>query len=311
MPTFSQGSRSSLSYIVETTFGTTPVGNFKNLPFTSHSLDLTKERVQGNNINADRMPRVDRHGNRQVGGDIVVDLASDDYDDFIASAMLSTWSTAPAGPDVIKVGTTPRFMSIEDYAADIDQARLFTGCTVSTMGVSIAPNQMVTTTFGIVGKDMSVSINQRIQTASANPAPFTSDLGSLSIGNVGSLTEVNTISSLEFSVDNSFSPTFVIGSTTTPTLQYGMATVEGTFTAYWEDVTLVNRFLNETESAISISVDDPTGSNEYTFFFPRIKINGAAVPVGGPESRMIEVPFVALFDSTQSSNLVISRPETA
>ena len=32
---FAQGSRSSLSYIVESTFGTTPSGNFINLPFTT------------------------------------------------------------------------------------------------------------------------------------------------------------------------------------------------------------------------------------------------------------------------------------
>ena len=74
MTCFAQGSRSSLSYIVESTFGTTPAGNFTNLPFSTHSLNLTKDRVAGNDIQADRMPRVDRHGNRQSGGDIVVDL---------------------------------------------------------------------------------------------------------------------------------------------------------------------------------------------------------------------------------------------
>ena len=72
---FSQGSRSSLSYIVESTFGTTPAGNFTNLPFSTHSLNLTKDRVAGNDIQSDRMPRVDRHGNRQTSGDIVVDLS--------------------------------------------------------------------------------------------------------------------------------------------------------------------------------------------------------------------------------------------
>ena len=34
--------------------------------------------------------------------------------------MLSTWAT-----NVLKVGVAPKFFSIEDYAADIDQARLF------------------------------------------------------------------------------------------------------------------------------------------------------------------------------------------
>jgi hypothetical protein len=42
---FAQGSRSSLSYIVESTFGTTPAGNatFTNLPF-SYSLSEPHER---------------------------------------------------------------------------------------------------------------------------------------------------------------------------------------------------------------------------------------------------------------------------
>ena len=75
---FAQGSRSSLSYIVESAFGTTPAGNFTNLPFTSQSLNLTKDRVAGNDIQQDRMPRVDRHGNRQVAGiftgDIVIEV---------------------------------------------------------------------------------------------------------------------------------------------------------------------------------------------------------------------------------------------
>ena len=155
MTCFAQGSRSSLSYIVETTFGTTPGGNFTDLPFSTHSLNLTKDRVAGNDIQADRMPRVDRHGNRQTGGDIVVDLRKGDFDDLLRSAMLNDWDTTPTGADsddVLLVGTTPVYLSIEDYAADIDQARLFTGCAVSTMAVSIAPNQMVTTTFGIVGR---------------------------------------------------------------------------------------------------------------------------------------------------------------
>jgi hypothetical protein len=66
-----QGSRSDLSYIVEVTKGTTPVGNFTNLPYTSHSLNLTKELVEGTDIQSHRMQVHSRHGNRQVGGDIV------------------------------------------------------------------------------------------------------------------------------------------------------------------------------------------------------------------------------------------------
>jgi hypothetical protein len=309
---FAQGSRSSLSYIVESTFGTTPAGNFTNLPFNTHSLNLTRDRVAGNEIQADRMTRVDRHGNTQVGGDIVVDLRDGDFDTFLESAMLSTWDTSPASaPDELKVGTTPKFFSIEDYAADIDQARLFTGCTVSSMAVSMAPNQMVTTTFGIVGSDMSISATEKTQDAASSAQPFDAYSGDLAIGNVGASSSAAIITAIDFTLDNSFSPTFVIGSSSAPSLEYGMAQIEGTFTAYFEDEALINRFLNEVESELVITVNDPSAANEYEFMFPRIKVNSADVGVDGPLSRLITMSFVGLYDSTEGTNFKISRPETA
>ena len=300
---FAQGSRSSLSFIVESTFGTTPAGNFTNLPFSTHSLNLTKDRVAGNDIQADRMPRVDRHGNRQVAGDIVVDLRDGDYDAFLESAMLNTWTT-----NVLKVGTAPKFFSVEDYAADIDQARVFTGLSVSTMGISLAPNQMVTTTFGMVGKDMTISGTEKTQDAASGAAPFDAYSGDISIGNVGAGSAVAIVTGLDFTLTNSFAPTFVIGDDSAPSLEYGRAEVEGTLTAYFEDASLINRFLNETETEIEVSVDDPTGGNAYTFLFPRVKINSADVGVDGPTSRMISLSFVALYDATEGTNLKITRP---
>ena len=303
MPTFAQGSRSSLSYVVEATFGTTPAGNFLNLPFSTQSLNITKERLTGTDIQADRMARVDRHGNRQVAGDIVVDLRDGDYDAFLESAMLNTWVT-----NVLKVGTTPKYMSIEDYAADIDQARLFTGCTVSTMGISLAPNQMVTTTFGMVGKNMTIGDTQKVQTASSGAVPFDAYSGDIAIGNVASSTTSAIVTGLDFTLTNSYAPTFVIGDDSAPSLEYGRADVEGTITVYFEDAALITRFLDEVESELEVSVDDPTGANAYTFLFPRIKINGADVGVDGPTSRMITLPFVALYDTTEGTNLKITRP---
>ncbi len=302
MTCFAQGSRSSLSFIVESTFGTTPAGNFTNLPFSTHSLNLTKDRVAGNDIQADRMPRVDRHGNRQSGGDIAVDLRKGDYDAFLESAMLNVWAT-----DVLKVGTTPKYFSIEDYAADIDQSRLFTGCTVSTLALSIAPNQMVTTTFGMVGKDMSIGTTEKTQDAASGNAPFDAYSGDLAIGNVGSSSAVAIVTGIDFTLNNSFAPTFVVGDDSAPCLEVGRAEIEGTITAYFEDAALINRFLNETETELSVSVDDPTGSNTYTFLFPRVKINSADVGVDGPNSRIINMSFVALYDSTEETNLKITR----
>ena len=296
---FAQGSRSSLSYIVESTFGTTPAGNFQNLPFTTHSLNMTKERVSGTDINADRMSRVDRHGNRQVAGDIVADLRDTDFDDLLESAMLNTWAT-----NVLKVGTVPKYFSIEDYAADIDQARLFTGCSVNTLSVALAPNAMVTGTFGIVGKDMVISATEKTQDAATGAAPFDAYSGDLEIG--GSAAAI--VTAMDFTLTNGFAPTFVVGDDSAPSLEVGDAVVEGTISAYFEDAALLNRFIDETETSLKVTVgDNESTPNTMEFFFPRCKINSADVGVDGPTSRVISLSFVALRDDTEETNLRITR----
>ncbi len=309
MPTFAQGSRSSLSYVTESTFGTTPSGNFQNIPFTSHGLNLTKDLVAGTDIQADRMPRHERHGNKQSSGDIVCDLRKGDFDPFFESVMLNTFVDSGTN-DTLVVGTTPKFFSIEDYSADIDQARLFTGQTVSTMGISIAPNQMVTTTFGMVGKGMSVSATQFThETAASVNSPFDAYSGDLKIGNnVAGLASSAIITQIDFNVSNSFAPTFVVGSDETPALEVGRAEVTGSFSAYFEDAALINRFLNETETSLEVSVTDAASVvNSYAFTFPRVKINSADVGVDGPTSRVISMSFTALYDTTLNTNLKIVR----
>jgi len=296
---FAQGSRSSLSYIVESTFGTTPAGNFQNLPFTTHSLNMTKERVSGTDINADRMSRVDRHGNRQVAGDIVADLRDTDFDDLLESAMLNTWAT-----NVLKVGTVPKYFSIEDYAADIDQARLFTGCSVNSLSVSLAPNAMVTGTFSLVGKDMTISATEKTQDAATGAAPFDAYSGDLEIG--GSVAAI--VTAMDFTLTNGFAPTFVVGDDSAPSLEVGDAVVEGTISAYFEDAALLNRFIDETETSLKVTVgDNESTPNTLEFFFPRCKINSADVGVDGPTSRVISLSFVALRDETEATNLRITR----
>ena len=300
---FAQGSRSRLAYVVESTFGTTPGSpTMLELPINTHSLNLTKERVQGEEIRSDRMPRIDRHGNRSVSGDIVVELRDTDYDDFIESAFFSAFDSS----GVMKIGTTPKFMTIEDGLLDITQFRQFTGCGVSTMNVSIAPNQMVMTTFGMVGKDMNALTATPLDASPTAPSggePFDSYSGAISEGG----SPIAILTAIDFTITNSLAPTFVIGSDSTPQMEFGRAVVEGQITAYFENATLYNKFVNETSSSIEVTVDDPASGNAYTFLFPNVKYNGADAPLANEQSRVITMPFVSLYDTTEATNLKLTK----
>ena len=147
------------------------------------------------------MPRVDRHGNRTAAGDIVVDLRKGDYDALFESAFMSTFST-----NVLKIGSTAKSFSIEDAATDIAQFRLFTGMTASSVAVSIRPNQMVTGTFSMIGKNMTISGTSvdAVKTAASSNQPFDAYSGTLRIADAGgALASSAIVTGFDFTLNNS------------------------------------------------------------------------------------------------------------
>ena len=300
---FAQGSRSRLTYVTETGFGETPSApDMTILPFNTHSLNLTKEAIESEEIRSDRLTNIQRHGQRQVGGDIAVDFRADDFDPLVESAMFDAFSSS----GTIKVGTSPKYLTFEDGALDIGQYRVFTGCAVDSWSMSIAPNQMVQATFTMVGKDQDpiaqTSIDDSPTSASTNE-PFDSFSGTLKEGG----SEIAIVTSLDFTLNNSLNPTFVIGSQNAPQLEYGRGEVTGTLEVYYEDSSLLGKFLNETETSLEFTLDDGVSGNAYTFIMPRIKLNTGSVPVENEQSRMISMDFVALRDSSSATNLQIDK----
>jgi hypothetical protein len=206
---------------------------------------------------------------------------------------------------VLNTGTTIGSFTLEDGALDITQYRAFTGCMVNTMQLSIAPNQMTTATFGIIGKDMTQSTSplDASLTAASGNEPFDSYSGTISEGG----SPIAYVNSIDFTLNNNLNPAFVLGATTTPQMEFGQSTLEGTMTVFYQDAALINKFLNETESSLTIILDDRVAGKNYTLLMPRIKINGAAVPVANPQSRLITIPFVALRDSVTGTQFRITR----
>lgn len=299
---FAQGSRSGLSYVVESSYGTTPGSpSMIAIPLNSHSLELMKDGIESAEIRDDRMVDVFRHGNKKVQGDIEVDFRADDYDDLLESAFFGQFTTA----GVLKAGVTPQYLSMEDRALDINQYRLFTGCAVNTFNLTVATNSMIKAKFGMVGKDMAVSGSSvdAVVTAGSGNKAFDSFTGTITEGGSG----IATVTSVELNIDNGLNHTFVVGASTSPQLEYGRAKVSGTIQAYFADATLITKFVNETESALVFSLTDGATGNTYTFTVPRIKYSGANVPLAGEGSRVVSLPFVGLYKTSDATCLKLVK----
>jgi hypothetical protein len=297
---FSQGSRHGLSYVVESAYGTTPsTPTMKALRNTSVGLVASKDSFQSEEIRSDRQIVDLRHGTRQTGGDIGFELSYGAFDDLLESALQGAWST-----NVLKAGTTLKSFTAERRFEDIAQYQVFTGCIVNTMSLTITPNAMVTGSFGILGKDASFSGSSLGNpTAAPTHPPFDAFTGALEEGG----SAIATVTSIELNLDNGMSPAFVIGSAVTPQLIVGRSNLTGTITAYFDSLSLLNKFLNETESSLSVTLDGASGG-DLVISIPRLKYSGGSNPVtGSTEAVMLSLPFQALRSAADGTNLVITR----
>lgn len=293
----SQGARHSIAYGVQGSFGTAAT-SMSELLITGTTLGTDKDTFRSETLRSDRQIIDLRHGISKVGGDVNFELRYGVFDDFLEGALQGTWST-----NVLKAGTTAKYFTIERAFNDVTQYRQFTGCAVNEMTLDIKPDGMVTGKFSILGKSETVAsspIDGTITAATAN-APFDGFTGSLSEG--GSAANVTAIS---LSVNNNLAPQFIVGDTSAATMLSGLSDVTGSITAWFESATLLNKFLNETESSISVTLESAAGN--LVILVPRIKYTGASADVtNANDGVFLTMPFQALRDDTEATNLKITR----
>lgn len=195
----------------------------------------------------------------------------------------------------IDVGTDLCTVLIERAFADIAQYQVFNGVAYDQWQLTVEPESIINGTFNLLG--MSAAALASSQVGNSNPlgssgnSPFAAFDGEIYEG--GSRIAVAT--SLDFTLSRNRSLNPVIGSRFSPDVFEGTAQVAGNLTAYFENATLFNKFVNETESSIWLRFDDPNDSTQFfNIVFPRVKYNGATLdpPQEGPIP--LEMPFIAL-----------------
>ena len=299
--TIATGSRHNMAYVVESTFGTTPTTPaFKSIRHTGTTIGLSKDSIESEELREDRQIANYRHGNKSVSGDINFELSYGSLDDLMEAVLCGTWNT-----DVLKAGTTRRSYTIERHHQDIGKYLRSTGCNFNTMSLSVAPNSMVTGSFGVIGKGFSVAsvaVTGATYNTESVTAPFDSFSGSITEGG----SSIAVVTGLELNIENGMEALYVIGSSDTLQPSIGKSMVNGSITAYFEDSTLIDKFINETSSSLSFTLTDAAG-NDYLFELPNVKYNSGNPEVGGAGAVTVSLDFVALYDAGDASQIVITR----
>lgn len=295
------GSRINLGYVAEVTPGTTPATPaFKAVPITNETVQLSRGLISDNSLRADRQKRFSRLGNRTVGGAISVNYAPHTYADWVQAVMFSATTTTVGA----KVGTTQKSFTIEMGQPDIGVYRTFNGMTPSSFTLNVpSGNALVTAEFefmGMNGAMTATSMDATFDQPSNADQPFVHLDSTFNEGGTG----ISYLTGLTVTIDNALTQNYALGSAGARSITAGMANVTGQIVAFFESSALFLKFLNETESSLSFTLN--ANSTTETWTLPRVKYNAASIALNGDGPQTLTLPFEALFDTASGTVLTVT-----
>lgn len=298
------GSFYSFRYIEEVTPGVTPsTPSMKELRVTPPvTAKLSREQKKTNEMRPDGQITNVRLMEKRVAAKLNFEFSFGEYDSWLESALRGAWAT-----NVLKAGTTDKSFTGEGAHTDVDVYGVFTGLFVNAMTLDIKSNDFVTGSFDIVGMGASPLTGTPLD---ANPTasltnPQYAGFDAKTVKEGGATTSI--ITGISLNLQRNANANFALGSESAIGVGYGENNLTGTISAYFENLTLANKFLNETETSLEFTLGNGT-SKSYTFLIPRLKLGDGGLPEVTSAGVIIpSLPFQALYDSVEATNLKITR----
>lgn len=310
------GSRHSLSFVAETVAGVTPQNPaLQTLRNTGVTLGLTKNALESAEIRSDRMTAEMRLGANQVAGDINIELSCETFDELLQGALLSKpWAalSSDANLEEIKVGQDRKSFSFVRHFEDLEGANakpyfIYRGCEINQLKLTVQANQMVKGSLSVFGMGQTLGADlSAFGTPTTKGPTSTPQLDSFT----GELKEgketIAVVTEIQLTLDNGIAGRFVVGSKDSIKPSLGRAKVTGTVTAFFEDSRLLEKYLNEEDSSMEFTLPDGQG-RQMTFIIPKFKYTGGKPDVTGEGPITLSMPFTALIDPIEKTNLIIRR----
>lgn len=196
---------------------------------------------------------------------------------------------------------------IEAYSADLDTSRVFEECRATGFRISLPATGMATSSVSFLGRDMQVLSGAGAPFFTGPTSPPASGLtaavnGTLRVGG----TQVGIVTAIDIAVDLAAEAPAVVGQNLVADIMLGTIRVTGTLTALFEDATLLNLFLNESEASVLVLLESQTAqpSPAITFLMPRCKFNTGDVEVRGEGAQTISLAFQALLPASTPVGMI-------
>jgi hypothetical protein len=294
-----KGSDVQLLLIEESTWGTTPAtpAAYK-IPISSIGGDWFRRTLIDNpTLRANRNPAAPVRGNVQVNGSFQHPLNLAPFGWLmkhgIGVPVVSTPATglyshiSKTGFSGASAGNLPTGLTFEIGFTDIDQYHIYTGCKINTLGFSATSEGVCLVDVGVIGQDFADDTSS----LDASPTSYTDapiDHFLCTVQEGGGASGIVTDISLQLS--NNLDSLYVVGSAgQLGDLQEGMVSVTGSITALFQNATLLDKAVNNTESSLQLKWTSGTSSLQLDI--PELIYEPASPSVNGPAGVKITLNY--------------------
>ena len=282
--------------------------------FNSEGLGMSRNLITSKAIRTSRQPQMPSLGKKEVAGNIVMELHPAMI--MLFKHLLGTYSVAGgAAPytHTFKIGSSlPVGLTIDKVFDDISQVIRENGCKINSMGFSSPDEGPIPVTFDLMGAKES---------ADADGLPFDSDpvdkgfspfdAFQASIKQGGS--SLGTVTAFDIKIENNLDGSVYVfdGTGERHSMPAGKVKVSGSLEVLFEDLTLYNLALNNTETSLEIiftkgdGLGGSAGNEKLTISFDEIKFGAESPKVAGDAGVKLSLPFEAYYDNDADASAVV------
>lgn len=271
------------------------------LDFTTLGLSNGEWLLLGGSATGDKFATAANNGWVRVSG-ITQNRLSFDVVPAGWSADVGTGKTLQVfAGDFLTNGVTQRSFTMERQQQDLASPSFeyHRGSQVNSMELTLRAATIITGQFGYLGLDAIVD-TARIAGATDIPAPAFPVLNAAS--NVGRIAEGGAviagpsyITELGFNLNNNLERQLAVGVLGAVGIRNGEVNVSGSINAYFGDIALLQKVLNDTETSLFFRAGRQDGDRESILIdIPRVKLSGNAPVTGKNADRMFNGQYQAM-----------------
>lgn len=212
-------------------------------------------------------------------------------------------------------GSTQKYFTFEKAYLDHSPVtyEYLRGMVPGTMSLTTSSSAIVTGSFGFTGFSHQATTT-RVAGASDQAAPAGVTYNASS--NVATIAEggsngLNIATEISIEIDNNLRELNAIGTLGAAEIGAGTFSVSGSIQTYFEDATMLDKLINNTETSLSFAFTDGAGTT-MIFDLPSIKFSEGVPEVPGKnEDVMLNLGFQAFANSTLGYTMKVTRFGTA